>query len=104
MSGFLPTPTGRLRAQIRRRTTGLAVVVLLGMSLGLLALATRPARADYQGPDENASQAYGPLQGAHTYSAMLNNSGSNPGDQDWYYFYVPAAGDHLQFTISNTSS
>src|SRR5437588_11150846 len=91
-------------ALVRPRSILVVLVAAIGISLGLAALATRPARADYQGPDENASQAYGPIQGAHTYSAMLNNSGSNPDDQDWYYFYVPTAGDNLHFTIKNSSS
>ena len=91
-------------ALIRDRIIPVALLAAIGISLGLLTLGTRPARADYQGPDENASQANGPIQGGHTYSAMLNNSGSNPDDQDWYSFYVPTAGDHLHFTIKNTSS
>jgi hypothetical protein len=70
----------------------------------MAAFATRAARADYRGPDENMSQAYGPLQGALTYSATLNQGGGNPDDQDWYYFYVPAAGDKLHWTVSNTTA
>jgi hypothetical protein len=50
------------------------------------------------------SQAYGPLQGALTYSATLNQGGGNPDDQDWYYFYVPAVGDKLHWTVSNTTA
>lgn len=69
--------------------------------LVLLTLATASTRADYQGPDENTSEAYGPLQGDHTYAATLKPGGS---DQDWYYFYVAAAGDKLHWTVSNTTT
>lgn len=79
-----------------------AVVVTLAMAA--LWPAAVPVRADYRGPDENTSQAYGPLQGGHTYAATLNQSGSNPGDQDWYYFYVSRGGERLHWTVSNTNS
>jgi hypothetical protein len=102
-SGHPNTPPGGLRALISSRAILLALLMAIGISLGLVALAAQRAGADFQGPDENASEAFGPIQGAHTYSAMLNNNGSNPDDQDWYFFYVPAAGDHLHFTIKNSS-
>jgi hypothetical protein len=103
-SGHPNTSQRRLRALISSRGVLLSLFILTAISVGLAALATQPARADYQGPDENASEAFGPIQGGHVYSAMLNNNGSNPDDQDWYLFYVPAAGDHLHFTIKNSSS
>lgn len=102
MSRHPNTPKRRPGVLIRHRS--LAPLATIGIAVGLVALVSHTARADYQGPDENASQANGPIQGAHTYSAVLNNSGSNPDDQDWYSFYVPAAGDHLHFTIKNSSS
>jgi hypothetical protein len=86
------------------RVRWMVLLALLLMTAATLVLAIQRARADYQGPDENRSQAFGPLQGAHSYSAMLNNSGSNPDDQDWYYFYVPAAGDKLHWSVSNTTA
>jgi hypothetical protein len=64
-----------------------------------VAFTARAAQADYQGPDENTSQAYGPLRGDFTYAATLQDGS----DQDWYYFYVPAAGDQLHWTVSNTT-
>lgn len=85
-------------AASRRRlliAAGLALTALV-----LLTLTTAATRADYQGPDENTSQAWGPLQGDHAYAATINAGGS---DQDWYYFYVPAAGDQLHWTVSNTT-
>jgi hypothetical protein len=85
----------------RPRTAAFALLVLtsLAVAVALLTLATRVARADYQGPDENTSEAYGPLHGDHTYAATLQADS----DQDWFYFYVPAAGDHLHWTVSNTT-
>jgi hypothetical protein len=70
----------------------------------LLAAGATSSRADYRGPDENTSEAFGPLQGAYTYSATLNQNGTNPDDQDWYYYYIPTAGDHLHWTVSNTNA
>jgi hypothetical protein len=89
---------------LRSRARWIALVAMLLTTAGTLALTIQRARADYQGPDENPSQAFGPLQGAHTYSAKLNNGGGNPDDQDWYYFYVPAAGDKLHWSVSNTTA
>lgn len=107
MRGRHPTRRpGGASIRIPRGIGPLALGGLLVAMLLALGLATRPARADYpgHGPDENTSEAYGPLEGAHTYAATLNNNGSTPGDQDWYYFYVPKAGDKLHWTVSNTSS
>jgi hypothetical protein len=83
-----------------RRGLVTAVVTALA-ALGTGALI---ARADYQGPDENASQAYGPLQAGQMYSAKLNQNATSPDDQDWYYYDVPAAGDKLHWTVSNTNA
>jgi hypothetical protein len=78
------------------------LALLASIAALTLLFTAHAARADYQGrPDENSSEAYGPLVGDHTYSATLNPGGS---DQDWYYFYVPTAGDHLHWTVSNSSS
>jgi hypothetical protein len=95
----------RLGAALGRiaRWRALAVVVTVA-SLLACGAGSRIARADYRGPDENTSQAYGPLEGGSTYSAELNNNGSNPDDQDWYYFYVPRAGEQLNWTVSNTTA
>ena len=76
-------------------------VVLLATAAAILALAGGPVSADYQGPDDNTSQAFGPLEGGHSYSATLNKDGSKSGDQDWYYYYVPTAGVRLHWTVSN---
>jgi hypothetical protein len=99
----------RLKARGRRsvvcgpRTARLAGVLMLlsalAAALASLTLATRAARADYQGPDENTNEAYGPLRGDYSYSATLQSAN----DQDWYYFYVPAAGDKLHWTVANTT-
>lgn len=89
---------------IRRSHAPRLGAIAAAFALATLAFATGPVRADYQGPDENTGQAYGPLKGDTTYSATLNQDNSNPGDQDWYYFYVPAAGDHLHWAVSNTNA
>jgi hypothetical protein len=75
------------------------LLALFAATLASTMFGARAARADYQGPDENTSQAYGPLRGDYTYAATVQGS-----DQDWYYFYVPAAGDHLHWTVSNTTA
>jgi hypothetical protein len=77
----------------------LALLALFAAAMAWVALTPRAARADYRGPDENMSQAYGPLRGDFTYAATLQSGN----DQDWYYFYVPAAGDQLHWTVSNTT-
>jgi hypothetical protein len=77
----------------------LTLLASLGAALAVVVFAARAAHADYRGPDENPSQAYGPLQGNYTYPASVQGS-----DQDWYYFYVPAAGDQLHWTVSNTTA
>lgn len=88
-------------AAVRRK---LIVVLSCLAAAGVFLFALTSAHADYQGPDENTGQAFGPLQGAHTYSATLNQSGGSPDDQDWYYYYVPAAGEQLHWTVSNTNA
>jgi hypothetical protein len=75
------------------------LLALFAAALVSVVFAARPARADYRGPDENMSQAYGPLAGDYSYAATLQSDS----DQDWYYFYVPAAGDQLHWTVSNTT-
>ena len=92
------------RAPILRHRAVIVAAVACMLTLGALAFGTHAVHADYQGPDENTSQAYGPLQGGYTYTATLNQGGSNPNDQDWYYYYVPTAGDRLHWTVSNTNS
>jgi hypothetical protein len=80
--------------------TSRVVAVAAALALGvLLASWVAISRADYQGPDENMSQAFGPLKGNFTYAAQLN--GAN--DVDWYFFYVPTAGDHLHWAVNNTT-
>lgn len=81
-------------------------MVWTGVTLAALALAfaTTSSFADYKSPDENTSEAYGPLKGDYSYSATLNQNGNNPDDQDWYYYYVPRAGDRLHWAVSNTNA
>jgi hypothetical protein len=93
-----------LRDDWRNRRALPALIAATLAVLWVSAFAATAARADYQGPDENASQAYGPLKGSSTYLATLNQSGGSPDDQDWYYYYVPTAGDHLHWTVSNTNA
>jgi hypothetical protein len=73
---------------------------LLGcLSLVYLATASVLARADYQGPDENASQAYGPITSGANYSASVSGD-----DQDWFSYDVPTAGTKLHWTVSNQNA
>jgi hypothetical protein len=94
-------PTGACGRSGRRWALAGAVAALSLLASGA---AAPTAWGDYQGPDENTGQAYGPLEGGYTYQAKLNNNGSNPDDQDWYYFYVPRAGERLDWTVSNTTA
>jgi hypothetical protein len=75
------------------------VRTLLALACGtLLFLAAPPllARADYRGPDENASQAFGPIAGATNYAASVSGE-----DQDWFYYYVKNDGATLHWTVTN---
>jgi len=85
----------------RRARAALAVALT---ALVALMLTTTRARADYQGPDENASEANGPITAGTPYSATLNQNGTNPDDQDWYSYNVSVAGEKLHWTVTNTSS
>lgn len=51
------------------------------------------------GPDETASQAYGPLQEGVSYSGAF----AGPSDIDYLSFVVGQAGETLQFTVQNTT-
>src|SRR5436309_1766349 len=76
-----------------------AAVAACAVALLLVAILVASAAADYRGPDENMSQAFGPLKGDFTYSAKLKDAN----DVDWYFFYVPTAGDHLHWAVNNTT-
>ena len=82
------------------RSARTALLVAAAAALAALAGAVAIAQADYLGPDETMSQAYGPLRGDFTYSAKLKSGN----DADWFFFYVPTAGDHLHWSVQNTTS
>lgn len=76
------------------------------LRLGLLVLLATAAfptsgAADISdaGPDETASQAYGPLQEGVSYSGAF----ASPSDVDYLSFVVAQAGETLQFTVQNTT-
>jgi hypothetical protein len=85
----------------RTRAIRAARILLALGCLSLLYLGTTPwlARADYQGPDDTMSQAFGPISGGMNYSASVSGD-----DQDWFYYYVPTAGTTLHWTVSNKNA
>jgi len=75
---------------VRARALALVAAVVLLAAPVALSLAA--------GGDTRAS-ATGPLRGDVDYTGTLKQGN----DQDWYFFYVPSAGDHLHWTVTNTT-
>jgi hypothetical protein len=64
-----------------------------------VAAAAVPAASSLAAGGDTRAQATGPLHGDVDYAGTLKQGD----DQDWYFFYVPAAGGHLHWTVTNTT-